>query len=1048
MKRLRQLLKALLLTVICMDAQGQTGLTVNVHCDEPGTLYQKIMAQIEELGELEDITSLTISGRLNRDDQMVLRDQMKNILTLDLGGIDADCAQFAQAGGRKRLRSVVLPQEATNELPGSMLSGCDSLTAITMPPGLTAIPPSFAQGCRLLTAISIPQSVTTIGNRAFWGCYVLNNVVIPAGVTEIQSQTFADCLALNNITFLCSSCTLRGTAFSNTGFKTFTLPQAFTINGDNAFSNCKQLTSFTFPDGLIDETQVGTSTFNGCTALTSVRLPADLTVIPYGFFSGTAITHYTLPATIRRIDQHAFWGAQVEEFDWPAAVTIIPNEVFRSCEKLTRVSIPATVDSIGGNAFLSCYSLNHVRLPEGIRTLAATFNQCTSLDDVNIPRSVTYIGSDTFNGCKFTTVDIPDGVTYIGFQAFKNVPLEGEVRLPSKLKRIGGWAFIGGQYERIVVPEGCVSIGDLVFGSNNLKFLDLPSTLISMGGGLLSGYSNCQPDSIILRAMVPPYSSSDIFGYNDKDNTLYVPQASLSLYQADSHFNMIQTLAGIDISSPTLTITGETVIDQNSGLQQGKYDVKYFTTWGHSDILEKTSDHHPRLIVQEGTTFHARRISYEYEPTNQWWFTQHKFDTFINHGTVTADVVDMRYLLNGTYYFTPSFDVRMSDISPERPNTPFAFYRYNGGARAAGNFNVTWVRVGSDETLRAGQGYAVRSDLTPYTDANGKWTRNWTALHLTPQQGGSNYFLASGDITLPLQHYSGEFAHNRNWNFIGQPYPAYLDIRGIDYDGPILVNSDANGSGSTWHAYSALDDQLVIDPMAAIFLQAPDGMNSVTFLSDRRQTGKTFIPGTATNSTRALRRADQNRQRIRYDATLLRQTEQGDSLIAHTRFVINPATTTGYDIGHDAPLMTDAPATQLYTQAGGVAYAINERPLADGIVHLGLQLADAGTYTLVLTVKGSQAVGDFPADAPVWLIDHETGTRTQLTEASYTFTAPAGSHPQRFTIALGDAQPTAISTADVAQPISSTAFFDLGGRRVSHPQRGLYLHNGKIVFQK
>ncbi|MBQ9667846.1 MAG: hypothetical protein IJV45_03740, partial [Prevotella sp.] len=146
----KRLLTTLLLTAAAaVGTHAQLGLTVSVHLDEAGTLYQKIQAEIEEIGELDDITSLTVSGRLNRDDQIVLRDQMKNLLAIDFSGIEADCAQFMQVQNRKRLKSIVLPTAAT-ELTTSTLYGCDSLVTIVMPPGLLAVPNSFADGCRRL----------------------------------------------------------------------------------------------------------------------------------------------------------------------------------------------------------------------------------------------------------------------------------------------------------------------------------------------------------------------------------------------------------------------------------------------------------------------------------------------------------------------------------------------------------------------------------------------------------------------------------------------------------------------------------------------------------------------------------------------------------------------------------------------------------------------------------------------------------------------------------------------------------------------------------
>jgi hypothetical protein len=278
---------------------------------------------------------------------------------------------------------------------------------------------------------------------------------------------------------------------------------------------------------------------------------------------------------------------------------------------------------------------------------------------------------------------------------------------------------------------------------------------------------------------------------------------------------------------------------------------------------------------------------------------------------------------------------------------------------------------------------------------------------------------------------------------VGIPYSSYFDLRGIDYDGPVLLTYGTRWTNQMFRAVSPLDDKYVFIPLSAIFVQAPEGMGSLTFLQQRRQHNSTYIKDEEPNSARALRRADQRRQRVVYDATVWRQS--GQDGLATTRFVINPAATLRYDIGRDAPCVApDSVPALLYTQAGGVAYAINERPLADGIVRLGLQVAEAGSYTLSLRVRGET----FPAGLDVWLIDNEEHIRTLISQEAYTFTATAGTYADRFVIAIGDADPTAVTDVEAAAPVRPEALFNLGGQRISQPQRGLNIENGRIVFRK
>lgn len=1084
--------KRLLTTIVVWMAtltmsMAQLGLKVTVHCEDAGTLFVKIQEQIEEIGELSDVTELTVTGAMNYDDCLVIRNQLTNLTLLDVGGIDAESAKVVELGYTKLVQKVVLPQTAT-ELHKYVLRSNKVLTTIVMPPNLTAIPEgmfyecpvleqvdipetvtsigSYAfQGCPLLASINLPTGVTSIGYRCFYNCTLLKSITIPDGVTTLDGDAFRGCSQLSQVKLPSQLEIIKDGAFRGTALETFTLPAGVKLQGDAIFGECEKLTTFTFPDGLKDASEIGTSTLWHCYNLTSVRLPQDLTEIPKYFFSKTAIPSIELPTSVtavrdgafeyttaikkvtfpshvKEVGEGVFYDSKIEEVEWPSHLTMIPKGTFNWCENLQKVTIPETVDSIGGDAFANCTSLKSIRLPEGIRTLNGTFYK-TPLESVNIPSTVKIIERSTFDEAKFTHIDIPEGVTYIGGFAFRKVPL-AEVKLPSTLKMIGGYAFDGGEYEKVVVPEGVTSIGSRVFYSKKLRVLDLPSTLIAIDDLILGDMGNAEEvmDSVIIRAMVPPYWKSSVFTSRDCKVNLYVPAPSVSLYQADDGFNIVNNILPLnsDATTKDLNITWRTVIDKNSTLQQGKYDIKLISLWGLGE--QTSSNHHPCLRVEEGAKLQAGNFKMSYDTDAMYWFTDYKYQTFINRGTTTIDQIDLRCRLYANYCFTLPFDVKCSDIIPEIPTTSFALFRYDAGARARGSFDETWIRVNKDETLKAGQGYFFMGEQTGHKNSSGVWQKDWDFIHFKSQIGDNGYFTSTNDITLPMNHYSGEFPHNSNWNFVGQPYPAFLDIRGIDYDGPILLFQTGGYSNyykNRWKAFSALDDEEVIDPFLGIFVQVPDGVNNITFEAARRQHVKKFTKGETVNSRVALRRADKNRNRMVYNLQLTQQDDKGNTVeLDRTRFVVNPEATLRYDIGRDAPKMNDSddPVTQIYTKGEGVAYDINERPLADGIVLLGLQVAAAGSYTISLTTKGESA-------EEVWLIDNEEHTRTLLTE-SYSFTVgEPTTFTNRFIIALGNAEPTAISEVETALPIRSEGIFNLSGQRLKEPQRGVNIINGK-----
>ena len=72
--------------------------------------------------------------------------------------------------------------------------GCNNLTSITIPDGVTSIGSYTFYGCTSLTSITIPEVMTSIGSYTFYDCTSLTSITIPDGVTSIGSYTFQYCI--------------------------------------------------------------------------------------------------------------------------------------------------------------------------------------------------------------------------------------------------------------------------------------------------------------------------------------------------------------------------------------------------------------------------------------------------------------------------------------------------------------------------------------------------------------------------------------------------------------------------------------------------------------------------------------------------------------------------------------------------------------------------------------------------------------------------------------------------------------------------------------
>ena len=446
-------------------------------------------------------------------------------------------------------------ETATNTL----LYGCSNTI---IPSSVTAI--SSGAFCNsTITSIVIPNSVLSIGSGAFAYCNSLSSVTVefetpltiesitftnranatlyvPAGckaayeaadywrefgtIVEMEvpspSIEFADA----NVKAICvanwdtnedgelseeeaAAVTDLGTVFKgNTDITSFNELQYFTGLTEipsQAFMGCSNLTSVVIPDNI---TQIGYSAFDDCYALSSINLPSTITFIDGAAFSDChSLTSITLPEGIPSIGE------------W----------CFDNCTGLTEIIIPNSVTMIGGEAFLGCTGLISIIIPENVTSISeSTFNGCSGLTSVTIPESVASIGGYAFYGCEnLTSVSLPGSVGTIGERAFQNCKNLESINIPDGITEIKGYTFCGcGSLKSIEIPESVTSIGELAFyACDNLVFVSV---------------KNVNPVAII----------EDVFSTR-ANALLYIPAGSKVAYEAADYwkdFMRILEMAVID----------------------------------------------------------------------------------------------------------------------------------------------------------------------------------------------------------------------------------------------------------------------------------------------------------------------------------------------------------------------------------------------------------------------------------------------------------------------------------------------------------------------
>jgi serine/threonine protein kinase len=164
----------------------------------------------------------------------------------------------------------------------------------------------------------------------------------------------------------------------------------------DAFTNNKEITSFDelrYFTGLTDlyQWQWGYDgcSFNGCNALRSITIPANVTML-YGesFGSCTGLEKISVDPANTKYESPAGCNAIIEK---------ATNRLVVGCET---THIPDGITTIGNNAFGGRWGMRQMDIPETVTTIEdKAFVWCVKLTNITLPASVKAIGNQAFGRC-------------------------------------------------------------------------------------------------------------------------------------------------------------------------------------------------------------------------------------------------------------------------------------------------------------------------------------------------------------------------------------------------------------------------------------------------------------------------------------------------------------------------------------------------------------------------------------------------------------------------------------------------------------------------
>ncbi len=312
-------------------------------------------------------------------------------------------------------------------------------------------------------------------------------------------------------------------------------------------------TNVTIPSKLggVTVTEIAGKSFTGNTTITSVTIPATVTVI-----GGSGSYD----------DNGAFAGCKnlqnVTITPGTGTESSIEREAFRNCISLQSIDIPACYKNIGESAFEGCVKLTSLKINE---SSAGSANQsinsyaflgCSMLKTVSLPTTLNSIGYRSFEGTAIKNLVIPEGVKVVGAGAFANCNSLLTVSIPSTVTELQN----SGNYDDYGVFANCKNLQSVTIAPSNdyegyigrdafrycisLQSIEIPGNYTSVGEAAFVGCENLK--SLIFNESSKGYSNQKIDAYAFEDctslETVSLPKTLKSIAYKAFHNTSIKKL--------------------------------------------------------------------------------------------------------------------------------------------------------------------------------------------------------------------------------------------------------------------------------------------------------------------------------------------------------------------------------------------------------------------------------------------------------------------------------------------------------------------------
>lgn len=907
----------------------------------------------------------------------------------------------------------------------------DLLTDIVLPDTMARIRPALFYGCKKLHSVVFPNNLKVIDDCAFENCTGIENLELPQGLDSIKSSAFSRCKGVKYVNLPQELKYIGMMAFGScTELISVSFPNKLENIAYGAFESCKSLQSVVLPEGL---KSIESCAFQNCISLTSVKLPSTLRFIGDCAFNQCNVGFEfasIVPPTIEGMNPlgdednllyvpeegieayRTAWSDKVNDIlclerqhDWDVMVEaeekssavlqavggVSDNEAARN---VVRLKVSGTVNSydfmVMRNKMTSLRELDltdaHVvynpyehyqgyhswndslpdyafyrkelrvcKLPQSITYIGqSAFSECRKLTGMDIPEKVQEIGYAAFTGCNcLKEVEFHEGLERIGSEGFSNCALQDTIVFPQTLKHISYNAFgMNGSLKAVKFPVGLESIESSAFNNcSGLSEVRFPASVLSVGS---DAFMMCDNIKDVYTYIIDPLQldqttfSAEVF----KNAMLHVPETAQNNYYWDTQWSQFPSIVMFNEPYEYFYLNKDLVIDEETPRLEGD------TISGTGEVQGPDADLNPGsgLVVEGSESQDLGDVHLKDDGNGNGASVIGQGDKD-GHCNINAKNlhIDIQVEANRWYFFCFPYPIDKKNIKYDGSYV----LRWYDGAERAQHGRGGWKDWAAGK-LTAGVGYIFQGSQSGT---------------LTFQVPDAKFDGENRDIL--LQSHGADEVQDAGWNFVGNPYTSYFDLQDLGYDYPVTI-----WNGWSYEAYNPQDDDYVLYPYQAFFVQKPNAEDGITFHAAHRKTKLQSEAARRVNvAPRRMRRAAGVERR------LVNLTLSDGKVTDKTRVVFNARKRETYEVGCDAAKFMAEGVPQLYSLDGqGVKYAINERPEGNGVVSLGYEVQAAGNYTIGLT----------RADVGVMLKDKLTGASHDFSEGDYVFSSEAGTFHDRF----------------------------------------------------